>query len=154
MTESTAHISVRYLKPGWFTRNVFNRGIRWLTRRGVSIAGSRELRVRGRSSGLVRTTVVNLLTVDGHDYLVAPRGTTEWVRNLRATGTGELLVGRRTETFTARELSDDEKPAILRAYVERWRWEVGQFFKGLGKQPTDAELAAIASGFPVFALMN
>lgn len=154
MNESTAHTTVRYLRPGWFTRNVFNRGSRWLTRRGVSVAGSRELRVRGRSSGLVRTTVVNLLAVDGSDYLVAPRGTTEWVRNLRTATTGELRVGRRTAAFTARELSDDEKPAILRAYVDRWRWEVGQFFEGLSKPPTDAELAEIASGFPVFAVMQ
>jgi deazaflavin-dependent oxidoreductase (nitroreductase family) len=150
MTESTAHI--RYLAPGWFTRNIFNRGVRWLTRRGLSIAGSRELRVRGRHSGAVRTTVVNLLTVDGHDYLVAPRGTTQWVRNLRATGEGQLRVGRRVEAFRARELGDDEKPTVLRAYVERWRWEVGQFFEGIGKHPTDGDLAAIAPGFPVFAV--
>jgi len=162
MNESTAHTlgqttdhnnGHRYLPPGWFTRNVFNRFVNWLARRGVSVVGSRELRIVGRSTGAVRTTVVNLLTVDGRRYLVAPRGTTQWVRNLRAAGQGELRVGRKLEAFRGRELADDEKPDVLRAYVEKWRWEVGQFFEGLSKQPTDAELAGIAPGFPVFEVV-
>jgi deazaflavin-dependent oxidoreductase (nitroreductase family) len=155
MNESTAHTLAgtaerRYVVPGWFTRNIFNRLVRWLTRRGISLAGSRELRVVGRSSGAVRTTVVNLLTVDGVRYLVAPRGTTQWVRNLRTAGRGELRVGRRTEAFVAHELADEVKAPVLRAYVDRWGWEVGQFFEGIGKHPTEGELAAIAPGFPVF----
>ena len=158
MNESTAHTlghtsTHRYLAPGWFTRNVFNRFVNWLARRGVSVAGSRELRVIGRSSGAVRSTVVNLLTVDGRRYLVAPRGTTQWVRNLRAAGEGELRVGRTLEAFHGRELADDEKPDVLRAYVEKWRWEVGQFFEDLSKQPTDAELEGIAPEFPVFEVL-
>lgn len=142
----------RYVEPGWFTRNVFNRGMAWLTRRGISVLGSRELSVVGRSSGAVRTTVVNLLEVDGERYLVAPRGTTQWVRNLRAAGSGQLRVGRRLESFQARELPDDVKAPVLEAYVRRWGWEVGQFFEGVSKHPTQAELAAIASDFPVFAI--
>jgi deazaflavin-dependent oxidoreductase (nitroreductase family) len=142
----------RYVAPGWFTRNVFNRGVRRLTRLGVSVVGSRELRVVGRASGSVRTTVVNVLDVDGQRYLVAPRGTTQWVRNLRAAGTGELRVGRRLEPFRSAELTDDAKAPVLRAYVQRWGWEVGQFFEGIGKDPSEQELAAIAPGFPVFAL--
>ena len=154
MNESTAHTlpTTRYLAPSWFTRNVFNRAVRWLTRHGLSVAGSRELRVVGRRSGKVRTTVVNLLEVGGRQYLVAPRGTTQWVRNVRAAGGGELRVGRRIEAFRADELTDDAKADVLRAYVERWRWEVGQFFEGIGKDPTDEELASIAPGFPVFAV--
>ena len=119
MNESTAHTdpsdvtSARYLRPTWFTRNVFNRLVRWLTRRGFSLAGSRELRIVGRRSGEVRTTVVNLLPLDGRRYLVAPRGTTEWVRNLRAAGTGEIRVGRRVEAFQADELADDAKVPVL-----------------------------------------
>jgi deazaflavin-dependent oxidoreductase (nitroreductase family) len=142
----------RYIRPGWFTKHVFNRLVRWLTRAGISVAGSRELRVVGRRSGVPRTTVVNLLTVDGQRYLVAPRGNAEWVRNVRAAGVGELRVGRRVEAFRARELADDDKVPVLRAYVKRWGWEVGQFFEGLSKDPSDAELAAVAPGFPVFAV--
>jgi len=142
----------RYLEPGWFTRNVFNRVIAALTAAGISVWGSRVLRVRGRSSGEWRTVPVNLLTHDGTRFLVAPRGTTQWVRNLRAAGTGELRVGRRTEAFRAVELGDDDKPAVLRAYLRRWKVEVGVFFDGVGPDATDAELRAIASGYPVFKI--
>src|SRR5690554_2759331 len=114
--------SGRYVAPGWFTRRVFNPAVRGLTRLGVSVAGSHELRVVGRKSGEVRSTVVNVLDVDGQRYLVAPRGTTQWVRNLRAAGRGELRVGRRLMPFRAEELPDDRKPPVLRAYVDRWRW--------------------------------
>jgi len=105
----------RYLKPGRST-TVFNTAVAALARAGVSMLGSRELRVRGRRSGEWRTTPVNLLVVDGQRYLVAPRGQTQWVRNLRVAGEGYLLVGRKRERFAARELSDDEKEPILRAW--------------------------------------
>src|SRR5687768_2681837 len=91
----------RYVKPGWFVRNIFNRFVAALTRVGLSVWGSRELRVRGRTSGEWRTTPVNLLAFDGGRYLVAPRGETQWVRNLRVSGRGELRLGRRTEPFSA-----------------------------------------------------
>src|SRR6187200_280059 len=111
----------RYVEPGWFTRNVFNRLVAALTRVGVSVWGSRELRVRGRTSGEWRTTPVNLLTVGRDQYLVAPRGETQWVRNLRAAGEGELRVGRRVEAFGATELPDQLKVDVLRAYLKRWK---------------------------------
>jgi deazaflavin-dependent oxidoreductase (nitroreductase family) len=140
----------RYLAPGWFTRQVFNRTVRRLTRWGVSVAGSRELRVRGRSSGEWRSTPVNLLTLEGQHYLVAPRGVTQWVRNLRAAGTGELRVGRRTQAFRATELGDADKTPVLREYLRRWGFEAGQFFEGLDAKSDDTALARVASGFPVF----
>jgi hypothetical protein len=64
---------------------------------------------------------VNLLVFEDQRYLVAPRGQTQWVRNLRVAGQGELRVGRRTETFRATELGDDEKVDVLRAYLGRWK---------------------------------
>jgi deazaflavin-dependent oxidoreductase (nitroreductase family) len=143
----------RYFEPGWFTRHIFNRAIRRLTRMGLSVSGSRELRVQGRKSGEWRTTPVNLLTIDGERYLVAPRGVTQWVRNLRASGTGELRVGRRVERFRGEEIADDVKGPILREYVRRWGWEVGQFFEGINAKSSDEELAAIADGFPVFRVV-
>jgi deazaflavin-dependent oxidoreductase (nitroreductase family) len=114
--------------------------------------GARELRLRGRRSGEIRSNVVNLLDLDGAQYLVAPRGMTEWVKNLRAAGGGELRVGRRVETFDADELPDSQKLPILRAYLKRWKWEVGQFFQGVGPDASDAELAAIAPGYPIFRI--
>ena len=143
----------RYIRPDWFTERVLNPLVRWFTRRGVSLLGSRELRVVGRKSGAVRTTVVNLLDLDDRHYLVAPRGTTEWVRNLRvAEGAGELRVGRRVEAFRATELDDTAKVPVIRAYLERWAWEVGKFFDGLTTDATDDEILAVAPGFPVFSL--
>jgi deazaflavin-dependent oxidoreductase (nitroreductase family) len=143
---------MRYLEPGWFTRNVFNRAVRRLTRLGISVWGSRELRVRGRKSGEWRTTPVNVLTYEGERYLVSPRGITQWVRNLRACGTGELRVGRRVEAFQADEVEDDAKAPVLREYLRRWKFEVGAFFGGIDSNSSPEELAAIANGFPVFRI--
>jgi deazaflavin-dependent oxidoreductase (nitroreductase family) len=140
----------RYVQPGWFTRYVFNPTIAVLTRMGLSVWGSRELRVRGRKSGEWRAVPVNLLTCEGNRYLVAPRGHTQWVRNLRVAKAGELRVGRRTETFRATELSDDAKPSILRAYLKRWKTEVGVFFGGVSAKSSDDELRRIAPDHPVF----
>jgi deazaflavin-dependent oxidoreductase (nitroreductase family) len=145
-------VANRYQRPGWFTKQVFNRVVAGLTRLGVSVAGSRVLEVRGRSSGEPRRTPVNVLSFEGRRYLVAPRGHTQWVRNLRASGSGRLLVGRRAEDFRAVELSDAEKPALLRAYLERWKWEVGQFFGGVGPEATEDKLRRIAPDHPVFRL--
>jgi deazaflavin-dependent oxidoreductase (nitroreductase family) len=143
-------VEQRYLAPGWFTRNVVNRSIRRLTKLGMSVMGSRELSVRGRTSGEWRATPVNLLTVNGESYLVSPRGNSQWVRNLRLAGEGQLRVGRRIEKFTAQELPDEAKTVVLREYLRKWAWEVGAFFPGLSAKSSDAELAAAAPGFPAF----
>lgn len=132
---------------------IMNRVANLLPKFGISVAGSRLLAVRGRKSGEWRTTMVNLLnTEDGARYLVAPRGHTQWVRNLRVAGSGELRLGRKVEPFTATELPDADKIPVLREYLNRWGWEVGRFFEGVTKHATDAELAAIAPGFPVFKI--
>jgi deazaflavin-dependent oxidoreductase (nitroreductase family) len=142
----------RYVQPGWFTRNVFNRTVAGLTRLGISVSGSRVLVVRGRSSGLPRSVPVNLLTYAGDRYLVAPRGTTQWVRNLRAAGEGDLRLGRRSEHFRATEIDDAAKIEILRFYLKRWAWEVGAFFDGVGAKASDDELRRIAPDHPVFRI--
>lgn len=142
----------RFQEPGWFTKNVFNRLVAALTKLGVSVAGSRVLEVRGRKSGEWRRTPVNLLTYDGCRYLVSPRGHTQWVRNMRVSGEGRLVVGRRTEEFTATEVGDDEKPPLLRAYLEKWKWEVGVFFDGVGPESSDDELRRIARDHPAFRI--
>jgi deazaflavin-dependent oxidoreductase (nitroreductase family) len=141
----------RYVKPGLPDR-LFNGAIAALTRLGMSFYGSRVLAVRGRKSGEWRTVPVNLLEHEGVRYLVAPRGETQWVRNLRASGTGELRVGRRRETFQAIELADAEKPAVLRAYLRKWAFEVKVFFEGVGADAPEAELGRIAPGYPVFRI--
>jgi len=142
-----------YRKPGWFTTQVFNRTVAGLTRAGISVLGSRVLEVRGRKSGLARQTPVNLLSLDGRQYLVAPRGETEWVRNVRADdGKLDLLVGRRRQHYRGHEVADADKTDILRGYLRRWKAEVGIFFDGVGPDSTDEEIQAIAPKHPVFRL--
>jgi deazaflavin-dependent oxidoreductase (nitroreductase family) len=148
MSESSS--ASHYREPGWFTKNVFNRLISSLTKAGISIWGSRTLSVRGRTSGEWRSNPVNLLTDHDRHYLVAPRGETQWVRNLRVAGAGELRVGRRVQPFTSVELPDDQKADILRAYLKRWKMEVGVFFDGVSAASPDTELARIAPKHRVF----
>jgi deazaflavin-dependent oxidoreductase (nitroreductase family) len=144
--------AVRYLAPDTVTRRVFNPLMRTLVRLGVGARGGRILHVRGRRSGEWRTVPVNPLTLDGERYLVAPRGNTEWVRNLRAAGEGRLQLGRLMEAFTATELPDADKAPIIRAYLEQWAMETKKFFDGLDATSTDDEIAAVAPGFPVFCI--
>jgi deazaflavin-dependent oxidoreductase (nitroreductase family) len=141
-----------FQRPGWFTEHVFNPIVAGLARLGVSLVGSRVLEVRGRTSGEWRQTPVNPLNFDGGRYLVAPRGETQWVRNLRASGEGRLRVGRRTEDFTATELRDEEKVPLLRAYLKKWAWEVGAFFHGVGADAPEEDLRRIAPQHPVFRI--
>ena len=54
-----------YQRPDWFTRNVFNRLVKLFTRMGISVWGSRVLEHRGRTSGKLHHTPVNLLTYEG-----------------------------------------------------------------------------------------
>jgi deazaflavin-dependent oxidoreductase (nitroreductase family) len=143
-----------FQEPGWFTRKVFNPSVAGLMKLGISVMGSRILEVQGRKSGKWRPTPVNLLTFDGARYLVAPRGHTQWVRNMRVSGGGRLKLGRKTEDFKATELPPDAAVPVLRAYLKKWKWEVGAFFDGTGPDSTDAELAAIAPDHPVFKLAD
>lgn len=146
--------SARYIQPSWFTTNVFNRIVGWFTYMGVSVYGSRVLAVRGRSSGQWKTVPVNLLEHDGARYLVAPRGVTQWVRNIRASGAAELRLGRRREAIRVAEIKNADKPEILRAYLRRWRFEVGVFFQGVGPDASAPELRRIAPDYPVFRLID
>lgn len=141
-----------FQEPGWFTRNVFNRAVAGLMALGVSIQGSRALEVKGRKSGEWRSTPVNLLEVDGARYLVAPRGNTQWVRNMRVAGGGRLKLGRKTEDFRATEVTGEAAVPLLRAYLKKWNWEVGTFFAGVGPDAGDAELLAAVPDHPVFRL--
>lgn len=150
MTEH-APATRRYVLPSRWSA-VFDRVVTGLTSLGVSLWGSRVLSVRGRTTGEWRSTPVNVLTVAGDRYLVAPRGHTQWVRNMRVAGKGRLRVGRRVETFRAEELVDDAKPVILRAYLKKWGWEVGAFVENLTADSSEEELRAAASGFPVFRI--
>ena len=145
-------MATHYPRPGWFTKHVFNPLVGGVTRLGVSLAGSRVLEVRGRTSGEWRATPVNPLRHEGERYIVAARGETHWVRNLRASGEGRLRKGRRAEEFTATEVADEDKLPLLRAYLTKWAWEVGAFFQGVGADAPDDDLRRIAPLHPIFRI--
>lgn len=140
-----------YDRPGAAARFA-NALIRGLAEAGISIAGTRAISVRGRKTGKRRGTVINLLTVDGVDYLVAPRGNTEWVRNARAAG--QIRIGPRWHSRPARvtEVADADKPVLLRPYLQRWYWQIKGLPAGLTPRSGDDELRIAAPSIPVFSL--
>jgi deazaflavin-dependent oxidoreductase (nitroreductase family) len=139
----------KYRRPGWLTTNVFNRLVKGLGRLGISAAGAQTLAVRGRKSGEIRTTPVNPFVIDGVTYLLAPRGTTQWARNLRAVGEGELRKGGKARRFTAEEVADADKLPLLRLYLDKWAWEAKDFL-GVDKGASDEQLREIAPQHPAF----
>lgn len=141
-----------YLQGSRFTVRM-NGVIGWLARHGVSLLGTQELSVRGRKSGQLQRVPVNLHTHEGTYHLVSARGHSQWVRNMRAAGGGELRVGRGNRTFTAAELVDDEhKARVIRTYLERWGWEVNQYFQGITAKSADTEILAACPDHPVFVI--
>ncbi|TAM63607.1 nitroreductase/quinone reductase family protein [Mycobacterium sp.] len=144
-------MSTRYEEPNRAARAA-NVVIRWLADAGISIAGTRALRVRGRKTGKQRAVVVNLLTVDGVDYLVSPRGNTQWARNVRAAAVVEMGSRWHRQRVRASEVGDAAKPDLLRRYLARWYWQVKDYVGGLTPDSTDEQFRAAAPTIPVFAL--
>lgn len=141
-----------------FTRRVMNPTVAALVRWGLPMGGARLLTVVGRCSGTPRTTVVNLLELEGAQYLVAPRGHTQWVQNLRAAGSAEIGRGRRRRhrTVNAVELDAvadaDETLTVLRAYLQRWGWQVRPLVDGARHDDPDDRLLTLARHIPAFRL--
>ncbi|MFD4635315.1 nitroreductase family deazaflavin-dependent oxidoreductase [Streptomyces sp. NPDC058284] len=158
-TATTSSASTRPTRPPYYLAgsrlNVrLNGVIGWLARHGVSLAGSAELSVRGRKSGQMQRVPVNPYTHDGDrcQYLVSARGHSQWVRNMRAAGGGELRVGRKMRVFSAAEVPDAEKLPVLRGYLERWGWQVNEYFQGVTSDSSDEEILAVAPDHPVFRI--
>ena len=144
-------MSTRYEEPNQVAQAA-NSVIRWLAEMGISIAGTRALRVRGRKSGKQRAVVINLLTVDGVDYVVSPRGNTQWARNVRAAGVVETGPRWRRRQTMASEVDDAAKPELLKRYLDRWYWQVKGYVAGLTPDSSEEQLLAAAPTIPVFAL--
>jgi len=142
----------RYQPPDVLTRYVLNPLLLLAVRLGASPRGAHMLEVPGRKSGKLQRVPVNPLALDGARYLVAPRGNTQWARNIRAAGAGTLRLGRHAERFRAIELDDAEKPPVLRAYLRNWSTETGKFFDGVTHESSVEELQRIAGEHPVFRI--
>lgn len=122
-------------------------------RLGINIQGAKVLEVRGRKSGEIRSVVVNPLDLDGMRYLFSPRGETQWVKNIRATGEGTLRRGKKSTSFRVEELRDEEKEPVIRAYLDRWHWQVGAIM-GVEKHPDEATVGNLAPRHPVFRVIE
>lgn len=130
---------------------LFNAVIGRLVRVGIGPAHMRVLEVRGRRSGTLYTLPVDLLDHEGRLYLVAPRGRTQWVRNVAAADGIVLRRGSTRVRYALRALGDAEKPPVLKAYLDRFRGEVGRFFPVPAGSPVEA-FVALAPRYPAFAL--
>lgn len=140
-----------YKQPDWLTTHVVNPLVKGLHRLGISVQGSQTLALRGRKSGEMRTNPVNPFEIDGKTYLLAPRGNTQWVRNMRAAGEGELRSGRKVRHFHATEVPDSEKFPLMRLYMDKWSWEVKGFL-GIDADASDEEIERILPDHPAFVL--
>lgn len=132
---------------------LFNRMFGFLVGLGLGPAHIHLLAVRGRKSGKLYRTPVDLLQLNGKQYLVAPRGRTQWVRNAEAAGEITLKRGSSRQTFRLRPILDAEKPPILKAYLDDFRREVQRYFSVTAGSPADA-FASIAPNYPAFELLT
>ena len=130
---------------------IFNRALGFLVGLGLGFAHNYLLEVRGRKSGKLFSTPVDLLELQGKRFLVAPRGRTQWVRNAEAAG--EITLRRRGTRlrFRLRPLSDAEKPAILKAYLDAFKREVQTYFPVPAGSPPEA-FASLLNNYPAFEL--
>jgi deazaflavin-dependent oxidoreductase (nitroreductase family) len=140
----------KYEAPSTVER-LFNRAFGFLAGLGIGPSFIYLLEVAGRKSGKLYATAINLLELNGKQFLVAPRGRTQWVRNAEAAGEVMLKRGPRRK-FRLRELNDSEKPEILKAYLSNYKGAVQRFFPVKPDAPME-EFAKIAAGYPAFELL-
>ena len=131
----------------------FNKAFGFLVGMGLGFSYNYLLQVRGRKSGKIYSTPIDLLEIDGKRFLVAPRGRAQWVRNAEAAGEVVLKKGSQRKTFGLRALSDDEKPAILKAYLDRFKREVQGYFPVAAGSPVEA-FRELVQNYPAFELIS
>jgi deazaflavin-dependent oxidoreductase (nitroreductase family) len=131
---------------------MFNRVFGFLVGLGVNFPHKYLLEIRGRKSGKLYSTPVNLLELNGKTYLVAPRGRTQWVRNAEAAGELTLKKGSTRRNFHLRTIPDADKPQILKAYLDNFKREVQTYFPISAGSPAES-FAVIAGSYPAFELL-
>ncbi len=134
------------------TERVFNRIFGFLVGLGLGFSYNYLLQVRGRKSGKIYSTPIDLLERDGKRFLVAPRGRTQWVRNAEAAGEVTLKKGSKRERFRLRALSDQEKPEILQAYLDQFKREVQRYFPVPAGSPVES-FRELVESYPAFELI-
>jgi deazaflavin-dependent oxidoreductase (nitroreductase family) len=131
---------------------VFNRIFGFVVGMGWGFSYNYLLQVRGRKSGKIYSTPIDLLERDGKRFLVAPRGRTQWVRNAEAAGEVALKRGKLQRRFRLRALSDQEKPEILKAYLDQFKREVQRYFPVPAGSSVEA-FTGLVESYPAFELM-
>jgi deazaflavin-dependent oxidoreductase (nitroreductase family) len=131
---------------------IFNRVFGFLVGIGLGFSYNYLLQVRGRKSGKLYSTPINLLEIAGKRFLVAPRGQTQWVRNAEAANQITLKKGSSRQKFQLRPLQSLEKPEVLKAYLDTFKREVQTYFSVPAGSPVEA-FAAIAGNYPAFELL-
>jgi deazaflavin-dependent oxidoreductase (nitroreductase family) len=130
----------------------FNRIFGFLVGLGLGFSYNYLLQVRGRKSGRLYSTPIDLLEFEGKRFLVAPRGRTQWVRNAEAAGEVTLKKGRTQQRFRLRPIPDANKPEILKAYLDNFKREVQRYFPVPAGSPVQA-FGEIAQSYPAFELI-
>ena len=139
-----------FLKPS-ATEQFFNRAFGFLIGLGIGPSYCYLLQVRGRKTGKLYSTPVNLMMIDGKHLLVAPRGRTQWVRNAEATGEITLKRGSYRKRFHLRAIDSPAKLSVLKQYLDQFRSAVQRYFTVPAGSPAEA-FAEVAEGYPVFEL--
>jgi deazaflavin-dependent oxidoreductase (nitroreductase family) len=132
---------------------LFNRAFGVLVGLGLAPADYYLLEVRGRNTGRARSTPVNVIRFGDRRFLVAPRGRTHWVRNVEVAGEVVLKRERSRQRFRTRAVPSDEKPEILRGYLDRFRTTVQRYFPVRAGSDA-AAFAPIVGRYPVFELLG
>ena len=131
---------------------MFNRTFGFLASLGLAPAFIYQLEVRGRKSGKIYRSPVNLMEIAGKRILVAPRGRTQWVRNAEAAGEIALKRASYRQTFALRPIADTDKPPLLKEYLDRYASAVRKFFPIPAGSPAES-FRPIAPNYPVFELL-
>lgn len=150
--ENRDQTAAQFTKPSAVDQ-LFNRAFGFLVRLGLGLRHNYLLEVRGRKSGRKYSTPVNLLDLDGKEYLVAPRGYTQWVRNVIASGEGTLVRGFKRREVYLKPIADEAKPPILKAYLDRYKKTVQRYFSVKAGSPLEA-FQPLAASYPVFELTD
>jgi deazaflavin-dependent oxidoreductase (nitroreductase family) len=151
MSEGTRPQRIGYRRPS-ATERLFGRALALAVRVGVVRGHFYVLEVRGRNTGRSMSTPVDVLDLDGRRYLVSPRGETNWARNARAAGEVVLVRAMHRRRYTARELSPELRPPVLKAYLDRFAAEVQRFFP-VPKGSPFALFEDLAPRYPAFELL-
>ena len=130
----------------------FNRAFGVLVGLGLGVPHTYLVQVRGRKTGKIFSTPIDLLELNGKRFLVAPRGRTQWVRNAEAAGEVMLKKGRRRQRYRIRAIPDSDKPEILKTYVDRFKTTVQRYFPVPAGSAPQA-FVEIARNYPVFELL-